>query len=237
MEYCAWFIGYAAYILNGTELHGMLDFIAGDAQLEVRGGQVDVPNRVELSHFVASLPAHLEELNDKRKRSREWRFGENTISLDRGVDASKVVGRFAARFSQIEPVLEQAESIGLGIKRSPYSEYLDEILETGIVRVEIHGIGLFNDGKLITLDPMKSPAFVVPRAKGMFRVYLEGGISGKHSSGKAHVIRSALEASNVGTGAEFAVHLALSRVNRPDWQRSKPASVSKFRHLSLAERS
>ena len=193
----------------------MLDLITGDAHLEVRGGEVDVPNRGELAHFVASLPAYIDELNDKRKRSRRWRFGESQISLDRGVDPRKVIGQFGARFREIEPVLEQAESIGLEMKRSPYCEYLDEILETGIVRVEIHGTWLFNNGKLIALDPMKSFAFVVPGPKGMFRVCFED-ISGEHSLGSAHAITSPREASTIGTGAEFAVNLALSRVNRPD---------------------
>jgi hypothetical protein len=45
-------------------------------------------------------------------------------------------------------VLEQAENIGLQIVRRPYAEYIDEINETGIARVECHGIGVFGEGKL-----------------------------------------------------------------------------------------
>jgi hypothetical protein len=63
-----------------------------------------------------------------------------------------VINRFTRqltkRFIEIERVLEQAEEIGLRIKRRPYSEHLDDV-KTGIWPVEIHGFALFVDGRLI----------------------------------------------------------------------------------------
>ncbi len=157
MEYEVRFVGYAAFVVTRKEdLHAWLDFVTGRTRLFVRGGDVSSPSGRELSRFIARLPTHLDELNNKLRQNTarrssgdvEWNFGENEISLDPSFDPAKVIRRFEARLHQLEPVLEQAENIGLEIVRRPYAEFVDEINETGIARIEFHGIGVFSKGKL-----------------------------------------------------------------------------------------
>jgi hypothetical protein len=168
MEYEVRFVGYAAFVVTRKEdLHACLDFVTGCTRLFVRGGYVSTPSGRELSRFIAKLPTHLDELNNKLRQNAarrtsgdaEWNFGENEISLDAGFDPAKVIRRFEARLRQIEPVLEQAENIGLQIVRRPYVEFIDEINKTGIAGIEFHGIGVFSKGKL-TFHPSTFTYFV-----------------------------------------------------------------------------
>jgi hypothetical protein len=157
MEFQVQFIGYAAYIVTEKEsMHAKLDFVTGGTYLHVRDGYIGVPNRRELASFAASLPMHLDAMNDKLKRNRardrggniEWSFGKNEICLPIRADAGKCVRRFEMFRREVEPVLEQAEIIGLQLKRGPYSEYIDEIEKTRIARVVLYGVGVFNNGQL-----------------------------------------------------------------------------------------
>ena len=66
------------------------------------------------------------------------------------------------RFKKVQQVLEQAEEMGLHIKRRPYSEYIDEIARTGIARVEAFGFALFIEGKLIFRPDYQVHLFVRP---------------------------------------------------------------------------
>jgi hypothetical protein len=154
MEYEVRFVGYAAFVVTRKEdLHAWLDFVTGRTRLFVRGGDVSTPSGRELSRFIAKLPTHLDELRqDTARRSSgdvEWNFGENEISLDARSNPAKIIRRFEARLHQLEPVLEQAENIGLQIVRRPYAEFIDEINETGIARIQCHGIGVFSEGSLL----------------------------------------------------------------------------------------
>jgi hypothetical protein len=54
--------------------------------------------------------------------------------------------------------LEQAQIVGLQIKR-PYSDYIDEIERTSIARVSLHGVGVFNDGK-VEFHPLNATTLV-----------------------------------------------------------------------------
>ena len=157
MEYQVQFIGYAAYIVTEKEsMHARLDFVTGGTYLYVGDGYIGVPNRHELASFVASLPMHLDTLNDKLKRNRardrggkvEWSFGKNEICLPLRADAGICIRQFEMFLREIDPVLEQAEIIGLQIKRRPYSKYIDEIDKTRIARVVLYGVGVFNNGRL-----------------------------------------------------------------------------------------
>jgi hypothetical protein len=94
-------------------------------------------------------------------------FGENEICVAPGADLTKFIRQIVKHASEVQHVLEQAEKIGSRIKRRPYSEYLDEIEETGLARVESHGFGLFVDGKLI-FHPNHQVAFVRPQGADLF---------------------------------------------------------------------
>jgi hypothetical protein len=75
--------------------------------------------------------------------------GQNTISIAPCTKITKFIRQVTQRFTEVEQVLEQAEEIGLQIKRRPYSEHIDEIAETGLSQIEAFGFALFIDGKLI----------------------------------------------------------------------------------------
>jgi hypothetical protein len=79
----------------------------------------------------------------------EWRHGGNEVCLAPGAEPEQVIGRLQRRLRQTESVLEQADIIGSQIGRKPYLEYIDEIRQTGVARVPLHGLGLFEDGKLV----------------------------------------------------------------------------------------
>jgi hypothetical protein len=50
--------------------------------------------------------------------------------------------------AQFKDVLEQAKRIGERIIRRPYSEYIDEIAQTGLARIVAYGFALYVDEKL-----------------------------------------------------------------------------------------
>ena len=129
-----------------------------------------VPQRVDLKPFLESLPKLAGEIQEALPRQRNGEtlqqpigvpergaadymvsvsFGPNTVSLFPGTVINRFIRQLTKRFIEIEQVLEQAEEIGLRIKRRPHSEYLDGIAKTGFCRVEGHGFALFVDGRLI----------------------------------------------------------------------------------------
>ena len=96
--------------------------------------------------------------------------GPNTdVSVAPGTVINRFIRQLTQQFIEIERVLEQAEEIGLRIKRRPHSEYLDEIANTRIPRVEVHGVALFLDGRL-TFYPRHQVALVKQHGPNLFRI-------------------------------------------------------------------
>jgi hypothetical protein len=97
-------------------------------------------------------------------------FGPNTVSVAPGTVINRFIRQLTKRFIEVERVLEQAEEIGLRIRRRPYSEYLDGIAKTGICRVESHGFALFVDGRLI-FNPSYQVVFVKQQGPNLFQCF------------------------------------------------------------------
>jgi hypothetical protein len=150
--------------------YAKLDFVSGAVLMCADdGGFVMVPSRVDLEPFLTELPKLVDELkNLVHQREAELQqatgssertvgagdmisvpFGPNQVSVAPGTNVIKFVGQVTQRFREIKLVLKQAEEIGQGIKRRPYSEYTDGIEKTGICSVESHGFAYFVDGRLI----------------------------------------------------------------------------------------
>jgi hypothetical protein len=133
--------------------YATLDFVCGAASMLAYGGYVRAPSRIDLEAFLKNLPGHANELQGSlRQREAEiisLSFGPNTVSLAQGTKINGFIRQVTKRFTEVKQVLEQADEIGLRIKRRPYSEYIDEIGRIGICRVECHGYALFVDGRLI----------------------------------------------------------------------------------------
>ena len=68
------------------------------------------------------------------------------LKLKRSAEINRFVSQITRRYRKIEPILEQAEKIGLEIKRLPYADYIDEIAKTGRARVMFYGDAFFIDG-------------------------------------------------------------------------------------------
>jgi hypothetical protein len=168
------FVGYSANLIArkyGREVeYATLDFITGGVSVMGNGGWVAASKRIDLERFLRILPKLTSELQDLlHQRDGELvqesaglpalaigkgkmislSFGPNSVSVAPGTEIKRFIRQVTKRFTEVEQVLEQAEAVGLGIKRRPYSEYIDEIAKTGLARVEGHGFGLFVDGKLI----------------------------------------------------------------------------------------
>jgi hypothetical protein len=94
-------------------------------------------------------------------------LGPNQVVVHPGTKVKRFIRQITQRFEEIKLVLEQAWTIGLGIKRQPYSEYLDEIERTGVCRVEYHGDAYFVDGRLI-FYPDHKVAFTRPEGENGF---------------------------------------------------------------------
>jgi len=173
-QYGVKFVGYSAYVIArgkyGREVeYATLDFFSGAASVHADGGWVLVPKRIDLEPFLKSLPKIANELRDRCHRDGELSqqtaglaeptgaaddmirlsYGQNTVSVAPSTKITRFIRQVTKRFREFEQVLEQAEEIGLRIKRRPYSEYIGEIAETGISRVEAFGFALYVDGKLI----------------------------------------------------------------------------------------
>ena len=147
-------------------------------------------NRVDVEPFMKQLPKLAGELqNLVRQREAELLqqandlsernvgagdmisvpFGPNKVSVVPGTDMNRFVRQVTQRFREIKLVLKQAEEIGQGIRRRPYSKYIDGIEQTGICRVEYHGDAYFIDGRLI-LYPDYQVAFLRPKGENMFEL-------------------------------------------------------------------
>jgi hypothetical protein len=174
VKYAVKFVGYSARVIarrNEREYdYAHLDFVTGGASVHAERGRARATSRVGLTSLVRSLPNHARDLRDLvRQRdahvqdqgaavgivvdaTSNWinlTIGENEVHLAPDTNINKFIRQISGRFTEIEQVLEQAEQIGARIKRRPYSEFIDEIEKTGLARVEGHGFGLFQDGKLI----------------------------------------------------------------------------------------
>ena len=154
------FIGYIADIIalkNGCEVdYATMDFVSGGVILKATGGFVSVTNRADLELFVASLPKRVNELQELLTANMSadnnhviaLACGQNSVHIYSTADPNQVIQELVERCSEIDEVLRQVEDIGSQIERRPYVEYLDEIEATGNCRVEVHGFGLFENGRL-----------------------------------------------------------------------------------------
>jgi hypothetical protein len=91
MEYEVRFVGYAAFVVTRKEdLHAWLDFVTERTSLFVRGGYVSTPSGREPSRFIAKLPTHLDELNNKLKQKTARRSsGGSRVELRRERNISR----------------------------------------------------------------------------------------------------------------------------------------------------
>lgn|SRR5262245_5794272 len=160
-KYGAKFVGYSAYVIArkyGRDVYyAQLDFVCGAVFMLADGGWVGVQCRSDLGPFLKTLPELANELRHLLCHGAaqvpdniiSMTRGQSTVGIAPGTDVSRFIREITKRFAEIERLLEQVEETGLRIKRRPYSEYIDDIGKTGISRVEVHGLGLFVDGKLI----------------------------------------------------------------------------------------
>jgi hypothetical protein len=166
-KYAVKYVGYAAYVVArgkcGTEIdYATIDFVSGAVSLHANGGSILSPNRNDVASFVNELP---ELANDLQARLRDPSkqedctvaagdfitvpYGLRSVTVAAGTEINGLIRDVNKRFKEIARLLEQAEEIGLRIKRRPYPEYLNEIANTGIARVEGQGFALLIDEKLI----------------------------------------------------------------------------------------
>jgi hypothetical protein len=152
------FVGYAAYVYaleSGHEVHcATLDFVCGAASVCTDGGLVMAPSRCDLGECVRTLPQFAHELRQLQNGAVSTgnislSHRQDTVWIAADVEVNSFIQQITKRFIEVEEVLAQADKIGLRIKRRPYQDFIDEIEETGIVRCEIHGGGLFVNGKLL----------------------------------------------------------------------------------------
>jgi hypothetical protein len=171
-QYGVKFVGYSADVIArgkyGRVVHyAALDFVCGLVSMFADGGWVAAANRVDLESFLKELPKLANEIQDRPRQRRgefsqqsaglsepsegmiKLSWGKNEVLVAPSTNITKFIGQVTQRFKEVQQLLEQAEQIGLQIKRRPYSEYLDELAETGLGRVETFGFALFTDGKLI----------------------------------------------------------------------------------------
>jgi hypothetical protein len=162
MKFYVKFIGYGAQIVTGRGVEcARLDFVTGITHLQISGGYIRASNRQELSCFVTSLSTYLQEIKNRPKAPHrngymEWTFGDSEIGLIPDANAEKILRKFQVLFCKIKSVLEQAEIMGLQIERRPYSEFIEEIESTGIARIEVHGVGVFKNGKLVSFQSLNT---------------------------------------------------------------------------------
>jgi hypothetical protein len=137
------FVGYSADVIarkNGRDVeYARLDFVSGAAFMRADGGWVMVPKRIDLKPFLESLPKLANELQEALLRQRNGEssqqaigvpergaademvsvsFGPNTVSVVPGAVINRFIRQLTKRFIEIEPVLEQAEEIGITDKAS-----------------------------------------------------------------------------------------------------------------------
>ena len=174
-RYAVKFVGYSADVIArgkyGRDVdYAMLDFVSGAVFMNADEGWVTVSNRIDLEPFLKGLPKLANEIHDRlRERHGEFSqqsaglpeprgtagdritlsWGQNSISVAPSTTITKFIRQVTQRFKAVQQLLEQAEEMGLQIKRRPYSEYINEIAETGLARVEGFGFALFIEGKLI----------------------------------------------------------------------------------------
>src|SRR5260370_25474081 len=154
MEYYVKFIGYSAFIVTKRETqHAVIDFVSECTFIDADQATLIVRNRGDLARIVADFASdHLltkdedpakHHTTDSTDNEISWKKGDNEICFSLDSDPKKVIRRLERRVRQLEPVLQQAEIMGSRIERRPYSEFVDEIEATGLVRVVFHGYGTF----------------------------------------------------------------------------------------------
>ena len=147
----------------------MLDFVTGGAYLHADCGWVTASNRIELGPFLNSISGRADDIQKLLCQAPAsalgqrvgfdaitgtagdmvtLSFNENSMSVRRNADVNKFIRQLEKRFIEIEQVLEQAEEIGSSINRRPYCDFINEIADTDLALVEVHGFGFFIDGKL-----------------------------------------------------------------------------------------
>jgi hypothetical protein len=170
-QYGVHYLGYSAKLIASKDdreiEYAHLDFVSGAVSLNASEGWILVPKFDDLGTAVASLSGHLNKLKQVIRRGvppPATESGDFEIFLQPGADADRFCAEIAERFTEIQEYLNEAEEFGRTIKRRPYSEYLDEIERTGIGRVEVHGSGLFVDGKLHFFPDVRTELVKVERS-------------------------------------------------------------------------
>lgn len=189
------YVGYTADVIvrkYAREVqYAKLDFVSGCILVCADDGAfVVVPNRADAEPFLKRLSEFATELqnrvcqHDAELIQQASGLSERTVdagdmifvpfeltlvAVHPGTRIKEFIRQITQRFTEIKLVLKQAEEIGLGIKRRPYSEYIEEIDKTGICRVEYHGDAYFVDGRL-TFYPDHKVAFVRPEGQSGFEV-------------------------------------------------------------------
>ena len=187
------YVGYSADVIvrkyTREVKYATLDFVSGCVLICADDGSfVFVPNRVDLEPFLTELPKLADELqNLVRQHKAELieqttaectvgadatisvSFGRNQVKVYPGTEINKFIRQVTQRFREIKLVLEQAWKIGLGIKRRPYSEYVDGFAKTGICAVERHGDAYFVDGQLI-FYPDHKVGYLRPAGENTFEL-------------------------------------------------------------------
>jgi hypothetical protein len=187
------YVGYSAYVIvrkyTREVQYATLDFVSGAVLISVDDrGFVMVPKRVDLEPLLTELPKLADELqNLVRQREAELLqqatslsertvgairvpFGRNQVTVYPGTEMTRFIQQITQRVKGIKLVLKQAEEIGLGINRRPYSEYINGIAKTGLSRVEYHGDAYFVDGRLIFYPDYKV-AFMRQKGENLFEGY------------------------------------------------------------------
>jgi hypothetical protein len=195
-KYGVKFVGYGAYVIarkNRQEVqYAMLDFVTGGVILNADRGWVRASHRVDLEPFLKSLPDRASELHQILRQGAvsplvqalgeatgvatdmvTLDFGENSVWLFRNADVSKFIRKLETRFYEIKQVLQQAEEIGSQISRRPYCDYINELKETGIARVECQGFGLSIEGNL-NFHPSPQVRLVTHRKPNIFELHEPG---------------------------------------------------------------
>jgi hypothetical protein len=141
------FVGYLAVVIArkyAREVeYATLDFVSGSVSVHGNGGGIVVSKRIDLGPFVKSLPELTSELQDLlhqrdgelvqesagltapatgKSKMITLSCGPNIVSVAAGTEIKRFIRQVTKRFTEVEQVLEQAEAIGSGIKRRPYSE-------------------------------------------------------------------------------------------------------------------
>lgn len=156
------FVGYSAIIVkkeNDAEADcAKLDFVTGSALLVVDDGFACVSSRADLGPFARSLTERAatlqERVNSQLSSKNETHHTLDILTLGSlhvrpRTDLKVFIRHLTERVRELEKIIDEAWRVGSRIVRRPYEDFIDEIRQTGISRVEFYGSGPFIGGRLI----------------------------------------------------------------------------------------